>query len=285
MTEPSRPADAPRSVGVVGAGVIGSSVAHAAVSVRRHQRLGRLTGGAPAQLDPRCTGDLDELSDVDILVENITESEAAKSALYKELDRVLRPETPIAANTSAIPITVLAAALADPSRVVGAHFMNPVALIDTVELVRAPKTSDAALATLIALLARMGKSWITVGDSPGFVINRVLMVVANLAAAIVAEGVATPSALPRLPRSPHRSAADRGPDRPRHRGAHPRRPARTPRDRRVRRPPRAARPGRPGRPRAEERVRILHLRQELTWPRASTTSVPASGSTSSAWSG
>ncbi|MGI5506237.1 3-hydroxyacyl-CoA dehydrogenase family protein [Lentzea sp. CA-135723] len=214
MAEPDRTAAAPRSVGVVGAGVIGTSVAHAVAAaglrvvlvdsdqaaldtaragVRRHQRLGRLKGGPQIALDLRFTGDLRELSDVDFVVENITESEQAKSALYEELDRVLRPDVPIAANTSAIPIALLAAPLADPSRVVGAHFMNPVALIDTVEVVRSPKTSDAALGALTALLTRMGKQWITVNDAAGFVINRVLMVVANLAAALVAEGVATPA--------------------------------------------------------------------------------------------
>ncbi len=205
-----------RTVGVVGAGVIGSSVAHAvatstglpvtlvdseaqalhgaADSIRRHQRLARLTGGqGPASpLDLTMTTVLDALADADLVVENITECQTAKTALYRELDRVLRPEVAIAANTSAIPIGLLAPALADPGRLVGAHFMNPVDRIGTVEIVRGPLSSPSALATVTGLLRAMGKKWFVVQDAAGFVVNRVLMVVVNLAAALVHEEVATP---------------------------------------------------------------------------------------------
>ncbi|MBP2335998.1 3-hydroxyacyl-CoA dehydrogenase [Saccharothrix coeruleofusca] len=206
-----------RSVGVVGAGVIGASVAHAvaqstglpvvlvdsdpdalrtaADSVRRQQRLSLLTGkgSRAAALDLKSTTNVDELSDVDVVVENITESQVAKSRLYKDLDRVLRPGVPIAANTSAIPIAVLAEPLTDPSRVVGVHFMNPVSQIATVEVVRAQRSSDEAMRAVTDLLRLMGKSWVEINDAAGFVINRVLMVAVNLAAAVVAEGVATPN--------------------------------------------------------------------------------------------
>ena len=206
-----------RTVGVVGAGVIGASVAHAvaqstglpvmlvdcdpdalrtaADSVRRQQRLALLTGKATKAdaLHVDLTTDLDRLSDVDVVVENITESQPAKARLYKDLDQVLRPAVPIAANTSAIPIAALAEPLADPGRVVGVHFMNPVSQIGTVEVVRARLSSDAAIRTVTGLLALMGKSWVEINDAAGFVINRVLMVAVNLAAAVVAEDVATPS--------------------------------------------------------------------------------------------
>ncbi|MFF4102744.1 3-hydroxyacyl-CoA dehydrogenase family protein [Streptomyces sp. NPDC001903] len=205
----------PPTIGVLGAGVIGSSVAHAAAAagytvtlvdsdpaaldtarrtVRRHQRLATLLGGtsAPA-LDIRPATDLAALADVGFVVENTTESERAKRALYPELEKVLAPGTTIAANTSAVPIGRLAEGLTDPGRVVGVHFMNPVDRIDMVEVVRGEDTSDAALRDVDLMLRRLGKKAVVVRDAPGFVINRVLMPVVNLAAAVVADGVATPS--------------------------------------------------------------------------------------------
>jgi 3-hydroxybutyryl-CoA dehydrogenase len=208
------------TLGVIGAGVIGSSVAHAAAAagytvtlvdtdtaaldaaraaVRRHERLAALLGGGgPRRLDVRPTTDLADVAGVDFVVENTTESEQGKRELYPLLDKVLAPEVTIAANTSAVPIARLAECLADPGRVVGAHFMNPVDRIDMVEVVRAPSTSDAALAAVDELLGRMGKRSVVVNDAPGFVINRILMPVVNLAAAVVADGVATPSQVDEL---------------------------------------------------------------------------------------
>ncbi|MEU5810753.1 3-hydroxyacyl-CoA dehydrogenase family protein [Streptomyces sp. NPDC047718] len=205
----------PPTIGVLGAGVIGSSVAHAAAAagytvtlvdsdaaaldtaraaVRRHRRLATLLGGEPAPApDIRATTDLAALADVGLVVENTTESEAAKRSLYPQLEKVLAPGTTIAANTSAVPIGRLAEQLADPGRVVGVHFMNPVDRIDMVEVVRGRNTSDAAMQDVDLMLRRLGKKAVVVQDAPGFVINRVLMPVVNLAAAVVADGVATPS--------------------------------------------------------------------------------------------
>jgi 3-hydroxyacyl-CoA dehydrogenase len=208
------------TLGVIGAGVIGSSVAHAAAAagyavtlvdtdtaaldaaraaIRRHERLAALLGGKGRRhLDVRPTTDLADVAEVDFVVENTTESEQGKRELYPLLDKVLKPGITIAANTSAIPIARLAECLTDPGRVVGAHFMNPVDRIDMVEVVRAPSTSDKALADVDELLVRMGKRSVVVNDAPGFVINRILMPVVNLAAAVVADGVATPSQVDEL---------------------------------------------------------------------------------------
>ncbi|MFD3678121.1 3-hydroxyacyl-CoA dehydrogenase family protein [Streptomyces sp. NPDC058613] len=205
----------PPIIGVLGAGVIGASVAHAAAAagyavtlvdsdaaaldtaraaVRRHQRLATLLGGAGAPvLDIHPSTDLAALRDVELVVENTTESEEAKRALYPELEKVLAPGTTIAANTSAVPIGRLAEQLADPGRVVGVHFMNPVDRIGMVEVVRGEDSSDAAMRDVDLMLRRLGKEAVVVRDAPGFVINRVLMPVVNLAAAVVADGVATPS--------------------------------------------------------------------------------------------
>jgi len=212
----SAPVPAIASIGVLGAGVIGSSVAHAALSagldvtlvdsdpgaletarasIRRHTRMARLSGSPEAAATGKLSleEDLRALADTDLVVENTTESEDAKRALYPELDRALRPGTVIAANTSAVPIARLAEQLQDPGRVVGVHFMNPVARIDTVEVIRAAASSEAAMEGVGRLLERMGKTAVVVNDAPGFVINRVLMVVVNLAAAVVADQVATPA--------------------------------------------------------------------------------------------
>jgi 3-hydroxybutyryl-CoA dehydrogenase len=208
------------SIGVVGAGVIGVSVAHAvaastdlpvilvdrdaaaldeaAGSLRRHRRLARLTEIGARTEDLTMTTDLAALAEVDLAVENITEDIEAKRALYTRLDDVLRADAVIAANTSAIPVGLLAAALRDPSRVVGAHFMNPVDRTAMVEVIRPATASPRAVEALLDLLGRMGKEAVVVGDGPGFVINRALMPMVNLAAAIVADGTATAAEVDRL---------------------------------------------------------------------------------------
>ncbi|NLU74415.1 3-hydroxyacyl-CoA dehydrogenase family protein [Streptomyces sp. HNM0575] len=204
------------ALGVLGAGTIGSSVAHAALAsgldvtlvdtdpdaleaarrgIERHRRAERLGGGRQSgtQGELSTATELDALGTADLVVENTTESETAKRALYPELEKALRPGTVIAANTSAVPIARLAEPLRSPERVVGVHFMNPVARIGTVEVIRAKTTSDAAMGAVGALLDRMGKESVVVADAPGFVINRILMVVCNLAAAVVDDGTATPA--------------------------------------------------------------------------------------------
>jgi 3-hydroxyacyl-CoA dehydrogenase len=209
-------------VAVVGAGVIGSSVAHAAAAaglrvtlidrdpavlpeaarrIRDHDRLGRLTGGpADGDLMGRIsmTTELGVVAGADVVIENVTEDWEVKAALYRQFETRLAPATVIAVNTSAIPVTSLADLLTHRNRVVGLHFMNPVARIGTIEVVRGLHTSEAALATVLELTGRLGKRAVIVRDSAGFVINRVLMVVLNLAAQIVDEGVATPEAVDTL---------------------------------------------------------------------------------------
>jgi 3-hydroxyacyl-CoA dehydrogenase len=223
MTVPRvEPRSADPVVGVVGAGPIGASVAHAVRvalgtmvylvdadgaalerarhDIRRLDRLGRLTRSAPGDDGGSIclSSSLASLSAVDVVVENITESESQKRSLYAELDTILRPDTVIAANTSAIPIGSLAGVLDDPGRVVGVHFMNPVVQIPVVELIPSAATSPRAEAVITDLLTRMGKRTVAVRDSAGFVINRILMGVVNMAAELVDDGVASPAAVDRL---------------------------------------------------------------------------------------
>jgi len=138
------------------------------------------------------TTDMGPMQGADFVIENVTEKWAVKQPVYATLDQVCPPHCLFAANTSAIPITQIAAATQRPSQVLGIHFMNPVPLKDTVELIRGYHTTEETLAAALALLASMGKMGIVVNDSPGFVSNRVLMLTVNEAIFLVHENVTTP---------------------------------------------------------------------------------------------
>jgi 3-hydroxybutyryl-CoA dehydrogenase len=204
-------------VGVIGAGVMGAGVAQALAEtghevvlvdvdeptlaaarreIVQQTRAHRLLSGV--DVDPEAvvaaiatTVDYDALCDVDFAIENATERWDVKREIYPRLDRVCAPDTVLIANTSAHRITRLAALTARPDRVLGAHFMNPVALKPAVELIPGYHTSDVTIARVGHLLEAMGKRAILVRDSPGFVSNRVLMLMVNEAAFLVYEGVAT----------------------------------------------------------------------------------------------
>ena len=146
----------------------------------------------------RYSGNLDTISDVEFVIENITEDWNLKRRLHEELDRVLAPETPLAANTSAIPITRIASVGRRPERVIGMHFMNPVPLMPMVELIRGVHTSEQTIAAARRLVERAGRQSILVNDSPGFVTNRVMMLMVNEAMFLVHEGVAPAQDVDRL---------------------------------------------------------------------------------------
>ncbi|MGW7290873.1 3-hydroxyacyl-CoA dehydrogenase family protein [Streptomyces xiamenensis] len=204
-------------VGVVGAGVMGTGLTQnltehghevvltdrskealdrARSEIERYERFGALlgaTGPRREDMTQRVTysTDLQELGDVEFLVENITENWELKRALYPRLDEVCPPSTVFAVNTSAIPITKVAARTGRPDRVLGMHFMNPVPMKPTVEVIKGWHTSQETIDTALALLAGVGKNGVLVNDSPGFVSNRVLMLTINEAVFLVADGVAT----------------------------------------------------------------------------------------------
>jgi 3-hydroxybutyryl-CoA dehydrogenase len=211
-------------IGVIGAGVIGAGVAHmfaqsgidvvlidsdpsqlelARSNIGKNSRVYRLIDKslAPAsevlsRLHP--STDLDAIAEVEFVIENITEEWALKRPLHQAIERVVGASVPVAANTSAIPITRIASAHAAASRVVGMHFMNPVPLMPTVEIIRAVHTSDACLAAAQQLVAQAGRDSIVVNDSPGFVTNRVMMLMVNEAMFLVFEGVASAQEVDRL---------------------------------------------------------------------------------------
>jgi 3-hydroxybutyryl-CoA dehydrogenase len=211
-------------VGVVGAGVIGSGVAQlfaqtghevVLVDVGEAQLDAARRGIAknlklfgllqkdrivPAEVLGRLTtsADVGTLADADFVIENITEDWELKKRVHGEIDAVVRADIPIAANTSAIPITRIGSVNRTPRRVVGMHFMNPVPLMPTVEVIRGALTSDETIDAARALVEQAGRQSIVVNDSPGFVTNRVMMLMVNEAMFLVHEGVASVQDVDRL---------------------------------------------------------------------------------------
>lgn len=211
-------------IGVVGAGVIGSGVTHlfaqsghdvvlvdtgedrlsaARASIGRNARLYRMLQADMPAADAVLAriewhADIAALADTSFVIENITEDWAMKREVHAKIDAVLPPQVPVAANTSAIPITRIAGVHRSPERVLGMHFMNPPPVMPMVEIIRAARTHADVLAAAEALVGQAGKQSITVNDSPGFVTNRVMMLMVNEAMFLVHEGVAGAQDVDRL---------------------------------------------------------------------------------------
>jgi 3-hydroxybutyryl-CoA dehydrogenase len=211
-----------QTVGVVGAGTMGSGIAHVfaragfrvllcdveqrfldralaqiQANLGREAAKGKLS---EAEIEPalaRITPSVDRetLSGADIVVEAASERFELKSEIFHALDRILPESAVLATNTSSISITKLAAQTGRPAQVIGMHFFNPVPVMALVEIVRGLATSDATFSTVHALAIRLGKTPVEVNDAPGFVSNRVLMPLINEAAFAVMEGVATAKAV------------------------------------------------------------------------------------------
>ncbi len=209
-------------VGVVGAGTMGSGIAHvfarsglrvllcdveqrfldrALAQIRtnlgREAAKGKLPEAeielALARITP--TVDREALAEAEFAVEAAPERFELKTEIFRSLDRILPRDAILASNTSSISITRLAAQTQRPAQVIGMHFFNPVPVMALVEVVRGLATSDATFAATHALAAPLGKTPVEVHDAPGFVSNRVLMPLINEAAFAVMEGVAAPEAV------------------------------------------------------------------------------------------
>ncbi|HEY3543934.1 MAG TPA: 3-hydroxyacyl-CoA dehydrogenase family protein [Gaiellaceae bacterium] len=141
------------------------------------------------------TTELGDLADCDVVVEAIVEELAAKRELFAELERVCRADTVLATNTSALSVTEIAAATSTPERVVGMHFFNPAPLMPLVEIVRAELTGDDAFEAAYALGERLGKQPIRCFDTPGFVVNRVLIPLLNDCVRVLDEARVSPEDL------------------------------------------------------------------------------------------
>ena len=133
--------------------------------------------------------------DVDLAIEAATEDFTLKSDLFRVLDTNTAPETILASNTSSISITKLGAVTSKPDRVVGMHFMNPVPVMQLVEVIRGLATSDATTKTILDLATSLGKTPVEARDFPGFVANRVLLPMINEAIYALYEGVASIEAI------------------------------------------------------------------------------------------
>ncbi|MBX6341423.1 MAG: 3-hydroxybutyryl-CoA dehydrogenase [Thermomicrobiaceae bacterium] len=135
--------------------------------------------------------DLDAASESDLVIEAVPEVLSIKTGVFRRLDQVCEPTAILASNTSSIPITQLGAVTNRPAQVVGMHFFNPVPVMQLVEVVRGLRTSDETTASVTEFARRLGKTPVTVKDSPGFVSNRVLMPMINEAIFCLYEGVAS----------------------------------------------------------------------------------------------
>ncbi|MFZ3266455.1 MAG: 3-hydroxybutyryl-CoA dehydrogenase [Terriglobales bacterium] len=135
------------------------------------------------------------LADCDLIVEAATEKFEIKAEIFRDLDRIMKPEVILASNTSSISITKIAALTKRPDKVIGMHFFNPVPVMKLVEVIRGLATSQATYDTVRDLAIKLEKTPVQVNDAPGFVSNRVLMPLLNEAMFAVMEGVATPQAV------------------------------------------------------------------------------------------
>ena len=139
----------------------------------------------------RVVDDLAACSKADLAIEAVYEDREVKSTVIRELDRRLPPGAIIATNTSSISITALAAACERPELVVGMHFMNPVPVMELVEVIRGQRTGDETAEVVVGLARSVGKTPVVVEDFPGFVSNRILMPMLNEAMFCLMEGVAS----------------------------------------------------------------------------------------------
>ena len=206
-------------VGVVGFGLMGHGIAQVAaqagyqVIVRETEQrfidagfkrvdasLDRLVkGGRVAEAEAKTargrietTTEVKALRECQLVIEAITEDLALKKALYRELDAICPPATIFASNTSSMTIAELAASTKRPDRFAGLHFFNPVQVMKLVEIVRAITTSDETIGTLREFTAKIGKTGVVCKDTPGFIVNRLLIPYLNAAIRALEEGVATP---------------------------------------------------------------------------------------------
>jgi len=209
-------------IGVVGLGAMGAGIAQVAIEagfevvgrevttelgeaaagrighfltrkVEKGQRTQDERDAAVARLTT--TSELSKLSECDLVIEAIVEELDAKRALFAELERICRTDAVLATNTSAPSVTEIAAATATPERVVGMHFFNPAPLMPLVEVVRAQLSADEAVAAALAIVERLGKVAVPCHDTPGFIVNRVLIPLLNDCVRVLDEARVTPESL------------------------------------------------------------------------------------------
>jgi 3-hydroxybutyryl-CoA dehydrogenase len=211
-----------KTVGVVGLGTMGAGIAQVAVQAgndvvgrevtdefgeQARERIGHYLGravergrmsgeerdGALGRL--RTTTEVSDLAECDLVIEAIVEELDAKRALFAELDRVCGPDAILATNTSALSVTEIAEATERPERVLGMHFFNPAPLLPLVEIVRTDRSDESAVDAAYAWAERAGKQPVRCNDTPGFIVNRILIPLLNDCVRVLDEARVTPEDL------------------------------------------------------------------------------------------
>lgn len=211
-----------KTIGVVGAGQMGNGIAQVAAhsglqvvmsdiadsfvqkglgtiskNLNRLVEKGKISSQNNKEIMGKIRGtiQLKDMAEADFVVEAATENETLKLNIFKELDQVCRKEIILSSNTSSISITKIASATQRPSQVIGMHFMNPVPVMQLVEIIRGLQTSQETFNTVKTLTETMGKTPVEANDFPGFISNRILMPMINEAVYTLFEGVGTPEAI------------------------------------------------------------------------------------------
>jgi 3-hydroxybutyryl-CoA dehydrogenase len=211
-----------QTVGVVGLGTMGAGIAQVSVQ-SGHETVGReisdeLNEHARATIDRylaravekgrmsvadkeaalrrlTLTTELDELADCDLVIEAIVEELGPKQELFAELERICRPDTILATNTSALSVSKIAEATQRPERVIGMHFFNPAPVLPLVEIVRTDRSSDEAVHDAYVWAERAGKQPVRCNDTPGFIVNRILIPLLNDCVRVLDEARVSPEDL------------------------------------------------------------------------------------------
>jgi 3-hydroxybutyryl-CoA dehydrogenase len=211
-----------QNVGVIGAGQMGNGIAHVCALAgydvvlydispeRLRSGLATINGNMTRQIGKGLISEedregalarigtsesVDGLADCDLVIEAATEEEAVKRKIYSAICPALKPEAILATNTSSISITRLAAATDRPERFIGIHFMNPVPVMELVELIRGIATDEDTFQAARSFVTRLGKTAIVAEDFPGFIVNRILLPMINEAIYALHEGVGTIDAI------------------------------------------------------------------------------------------
>ena len=211
-----------KTIGVVGAGQMGNGIAQVAAhsgfrvvisdiadsfvqkglstiskNLDRMVEKGKIPSQKKDEIMGRVKGTIQvkDMADADFVVEAAIENESLKLNIFKELDQVCRKEIILSSNTSSISITKVASATQRPSQVIGMHFMNPVPVMQLVEIIRGLQTSQETFNAVKSLTEKMGKTPVEANDFPGFISNRILMPMINEAIYTLFEGVGTPEAI------------------------------------------------------------------------------------------
>jgi 3-hydroxybutyryl-CoA dehydrogenase len=211
-----------KTIGVIGAGQMGSGIAHVCAvagykvllndvnAERINSGLATINGNMARQASSgkiseserraalgriAAAPDYEALSDADMVIEAATENEVVKREIFAKASAVLKPEAMLATNTSSISITRLAATTDRANRFIGIHFMNPVPVMEVVELIRGIATDDDTFQAASAFAAKLGKTVIVAEDFPAFIVNRILMPMINEAIYTLHEGVGTVEAI------------------------------------------------------------------------------------------